>query len=410
MTTPEFSGRVPAAAEADGISLIGYHDMGGRPAFKLAMQNVDDRWYLYTGHFWESRWSILDVTEPTNPLLINSIEGPRQTWTLQVQVADGLMITALEKAAPGWGFEPEQTESTGILIWDVATDPRQPRLLSYFDAGGRGTHRNHYAGGRYAYLAAEPEGYVGNMMLVVDLKDPTRPTELSRWWWPGQWAAGGEEPRYQKYLHGPPYVDGDLAYLPYGQAGLVVLDISDRASPNQVGHLDFGDFGASIGCHTAVTYGDGVVVANSEAIAEGGEEQLNFAVTVSVADPSNPRILGWLPTPGPSSGTGLRNYLNKGGRFGPHNQHHFQGQSCLLEDPSQVYLTYFNAGLRIYDISDPHFPREVAFYVPEDPEERLGVMPESALTTQFEDVLVDSRGYIYCTDKNHGLFILKQQT
>jgi hypothetical protein len=27
--------------------------------------------------------------------------------------------------------------------------------------------------------------------------------------------------------------------------------------------------------------------------------------------------------------------------------------------------------------------------------------------TQFEDVLVDARGYVYCTDKNHGLFVLR---
>ena len=67
---------------------------------------------------------------------------------------------------------------------------------------------------------------------------------------------------------------------------------------------------------------------------------------------------------------------------------------------------YFNAGLRIYDLSDPVRPFEVAHYIPADPEKRLGMLPKT-LVTQSEDVLVDRRGYIYMTDKNHGLHILR---
>jgi hypothetical protein len=32
--------------------------------------------------------------------------------------------------------------------------------------------------------------------------------------------------------------------------------------------------------------------------------------------------------------------------------------------PNVVALSYFNAGVRIYDISDPREPREVAYFVP----------------------------------------------
>ncbi len=34
-------------------------------------------------------------------------------------------------------------------------------------------------------------------------------------------------------------------------------------------------------------------------------------------------------------------------------------------------------------------------------------MPASKLVTEVEDVLVDRRGYIYITDKNQGLWILR---
>jgi hypothetical protein len=155
-----------------------------------------------------------------------------------------------------------------------------------------------------------------------------------------------------------------------------------------------------------VPYGTEIVVANSESIAEYDSESLNYAVTVDVSDPSRPEIRGWLPTPKPSDGS--TPYAQRGGRFGPHNQHHPQGQKCLASDPKTVYLTYFNGGLRVYDISDPRNPTEVAYFVPADPSVRRGPKPVGALVAQSEDVLVDRRGYIFLTDKNHGIFVLRR--
>ena len=46
--------------------------------------------------------------------------------------------------------------------------------------------------GRYAYISPTMDGYVGNIVMILDLKDPARPQEVGRWWMPGQWTAGGE--------------------------------------------------------------------------------------------------------------------------------------------------------------------------------------------------------------------------
>ena len=86
---------------AENFDLVGYHDLDGRPAFKLALQVVADRWYLYTAHFWDRGWSVLDVTEPSQPELLAFLPGPANTATLQIQVADGLMLTSLEKPPDG---------------------------------------------------------------------------------------------------------------------------------------------------------------------------------------------------------------------------------------------------------------------------------------------------------------------
>jgi hypothetical protein len=110
---------------------------------------------------------------------------------------------------------------------------------------------------------------------------------------------------------------------------------------------------------------------NSEAIRENCQEPLNQASIVDITDMSKPRLIALLPLPLPPPGAPYKSFCEKGGRF------------------------------------DPTAPREVGYFVPPDPKRRIGTFPQNKLVAQTEDVLVDSRGYIYITDKNQGLFILK---
>jgi hypothetical protein len=71
-----------------------------------------------------------------------------------------------------------------------------------------------------------------------------------------------------------------------------------------------------------------------------------------------------------------------------------------------VSLTYFNAGLQVFDISDPRAPSIAGYYIPDDPANRRGRLP-TELVTQVEDVIVDRRGYAYISEKNSGITILR---
>ncbi len=396
-------------ARALNMRLVGYHDLENRPAFKLALQVVDGRWYLYTSQFWCSGWSVLDVTDPARPELLKCIEGPENTWTLQIQVADGRMITSLEKIhSEEWGHDPTRSFGEGIYVWDVS-DPREPRRLSHFKTGHQGTHRNYYDGGRYAHLSATCPGYEGLIYRIVDIEDPEHPVEAGRWALPEQWTAGGGKPsRPYVALHGPPYVEGDRAYLSYGSAGMVILDVSDVSLPRLVSRLDMGEtLGSWLGCHTVVPYPSRkLAVVNGEAINEDCDEPVNYVCVVDISDEASPRAISLFPIPVPPEDAPYPNFCRKGGRFGPHNQHHPQHHPDLEDRDDRIYLTYFNAGLRVYDLADPYLPREIGWYVPPDPKERLGLLPKT-LVCQTEDVLVDRRGYIYITDKNWGIHILE---
>jgi hypothetical protein len=416
---------------ARNFELVGRHDLAGRPAFKLALQVVADRWYLYTAHFWDSGWSVLDVTDPARPELLAFLPGPANTATLQVQVADGILLTSLERPpaellrhAPWRGlawllrdallrgprYLPWRASPGGVLVWD-ATDPARPVPLGSWDPGGTGTHRNFWAGGRYAHLAANKPGFRGHQYAILDLADPTRPVEAGSWFLPEQEIASGVAPeREGYYLHGPVHVVGDRAYLPYGVGGAIVLDVSDPSRPREVSRLrPDASLGSVQGVHSFVPIPERRIgIINSEAHDEDcrPDPGRTYAAVVDLSDEASPRIASFFPEPTPPPAAGYASFCERGGRTGPHNQHHDNGLPHLFHSDHLVYIAHFNAGLRLYDTSDPKRVREVGYFMPPDPERRFGVFP-TRLVAQTEDVIVDARGHAYLSDKNQGLFVVR---
>jgi hypothetical protein len=318
------------------------------------------------------------------------------------------MITALAKISPGWGGDPKKPFDEGVLIWDLK-DPLNPERLGQFRTRSLGTHRNGYQGGKYMHLSAIMPGYRGNIYVIVDISDPAKPKEAGRWWVPGQKDDETPPPPPGTMLHGPPFIVGNTAYLPYGGAGMIVLDITEVARPKKIGQLMMSPpFASNIGVHTVIPVPDRkLAFINSEAIAEDCKEPLQHASIIDISDLAKPRLMALFPLPLPPADWPIKSFCERGGRFGPHNQNTLLHNPDVAPQGDLVYLTYFNAGLRIYDTSTPAAPREVGYFLPPDPRQRYGVFPNGKLVAQTEDVLVDTRGYIYITDKNQGLFVLK---
>ena len=104
---------------------------------------------------------------------------------LSVTEADIVEIEAAEK---------QPYRNGGFRIYDVS-DPAKPKLIHHQMTGGIGVHRFDMDE-RYAYISTEMDGFIGNILVIYDMRDPKRPQEVSRWWMPGQHIAGGEKPTW----------------------------------------------------------------------------------------------------------------------------------------------------------------------------------------------------------------------
>ena len=79
----------------------------------------------------------------------------------------------------------------------------------------------------------------------------------------------------------------------------------------------------------------------------------------------NPRLVSYYPRPRPPEGAPYASFCAKGGRFGPHNVN-AEIHSPDAQAPGElIFMTYFTAGLRVFDISDPNVPFETGWFLPD---------------------------------------------
>jgi hypothetical protein len=332
--------------------------------------------------------------------VVAQLETPVGTHSHKVQVVDDVLLVNYERSA----FEPQATSwQGGLKVFDISR-PSEPREIAFLKMPGKGVHRMTYWEPPYAYMSGSDDGFIDQFLMIIDLSEPARPVEVGRWWFPGQNTAGGETPTWtptqshggapgaRRYALHHPLIRGDRAYCGWWDAGLVILDIADKSKPKLVSHLDFGS-DVSTATHTALPVpGRDVLVVTDEQLAKDCKGMQTRVRVVDIADELQPRVIAEFPVP-------AGDFCSRGGRFGPHNLHEMRPGT--LVDPNTVYVTWFNAGLRVVDISNAGQPREVAHYVPGPPPGRSSI--------QFNDVLVTADGLVYVTDRfTGGLYIVER--
>jgi hypothetical protein len=388
-----------AQAEALNMRLVGQTGLNGHgDCMHVNLKGS----FAFVAHMGESRvgTSVVDVSDPNSPRVVAQIETPPGTHSHKVQVVGDVLLVNYERSP----FEPQPPGwQGGLKVFDVST-PAQPREIAFLKMPGKGVHRMTYWEPPYAYMSGSDVGFIDQFLVIVDLSDPARPTEVARWWYPGQNTGAGETPTWtpneghgavpgaRRYALHHPLIRGARAYCGWWDAGLVILDISDLRHPALVSQLDFGA-DVSTATHTALPVpGREVLVVTDEQLAQDCRGMQTRVRMVDVADERAPAVIAKFPTP-------EGDYCLRGGRFGPHNVHEMRPGT--LVDSNTVYITWFNAGLRVFDIAEAHHPKEIAYYVPEAPPGRSSI--------QFNDVLVAADGLVYVTDRfTGGLYILER--
>src|SRR3569832_1529913 len=356
--------------------------------------------HAFVGHIPNSQnlgTSIVDIADPANPRLVATItlDDPA-SHSHKVRVVGDLMIVNHERNPPPVGRRAEQLPGVrreltaalgrpptraelaaklsitkadlgeveaaekqpyrngGFRLYDVS-NPAQPKFIHHHLTGGIGVHRFDMDA-RYAYISTEMDGFVGNILVIYDNRDPRAPQEVSRWWMPGQHIAAGETPAWSGKRHRLHHAlrFGNEMWASCWHGGFRIVDISDIANPKTVAsynyHPPFPE-----PTHTAMPVPD-LIRGRRIALAIDEEDQ---AQSANEEEARRGRVHAGMSTYDVSVYGNVKPLAlfevseldspfarTPGARFGAH-QFHDRMPGTLVHD------VWFSARLRIVDVADP---------------------------------------------------------
>jgi hypothetical protein len=428
-----------------------------------------------TGKVESNGTSVIDVTDVKHTKYLFHIPGPPSAvgnaGAQMVRVCSGNVLPHGEKGK--WymlraygNVGPDEAHQ----IWDV-TDPVKPTLLTTIVSGLSNTHKNWWecdTGIAYLVAGSKSDGWhqsgSAQHIQIYDLSDPKKPIYIRDFGLVGQQpnadiataknCAAAPGPNCHEGTKNPPGgVHGPISmgpqvnriYLPYGVGQDGVVQIVDRqklltgcsvptASPNcaksptqadllypQVGVIAMNP---ENGGHSSVPV-LGVPMPEQQANFADGMPQRKNLLIVSSEDTAN-NCFGQQPhdawvlditnesTPWPMATLNVPqdpgDFCNKGARFGAH------AVTEAIYPPYYgkiIGASWFNAGVRIWDIRDPKNPRPIAYYIQAPNENTIAScatingVAHCQNATMNDYVEFDDRGYVYAVDRaGSGVTIL----
>ena len=405
-------GSRPDQALSLNMRLLAHHELQGFGGIGegMAMQLArDGRRILWLAH--ESapkNFTGVDVTDPRAPRVVAQTELPHaKVRSNSLDIVGDVMAVAY------------QTQSTGLTpagfdLFDISV-PEEPQLISHFDASGphsRGVHALWFVDGEFVHMASGAADFQprhpndDQFYRIIDVRNLSRPVEVGRWWLPGTREGDSAPPPHRL---DPKFDAGfrahntnvfpqrrDRAYVGYIDGGAVILDIADKAHPKLVSRWQYSPpFNGFT--HTVLPlFERDLLIVSDECIKDDGFDWPKLVWVVDARVEENLVPISTLPAPPYSA------FAHRGGRFGAHNLHENLPVPASWRSDQIVVGTFFNAGVRAYDISNPYQPQEVAYFVPGAP------VLSRAGAIQLNDVYVDDRRIVYTVDRFvGGLYILE---
>lgn len=395
-----------------GFTFVGHTDLGGRGHSDQVMIS---RQHAYVGHSKTRGTSVVDVSDPRAPKVVNLLPHNLGSWALHLQTAEDMLLVAEAFDFRGAMTDQEyylntvggsdsakmrasgKSFSAGMRIYDISR-PATPREIGFLNIAGLGIHRLWWVGGRYAYASALLDGYTDYIFVVIDLANPSKPEIIGRWWQPGMWTAGGEANNLpgRVGLHHA-VIEGDVAYGCWRDGGVTLIDISDKSNPRLISHRNWSPPFAG-GTHSALPLIErNLLVVADEAVRPIDKEPLKPIWVFDIRQPANPVSISTFPVPSD------QDYFAKGGNFGPHNLH--ENRPGSFRSSATIFATYQSAGLRVFDLSNRYRPEEIGWFVPPTPSRWMEPLRGRTKVLHSADVFVSAEGLAYLTDYDAGMYI-----
>jgi hypothetical protein len=394
------------------MKLISHHEMGGFGGVGegMGMQKTKDgRRVMWLGHEGAPKnFTAIDVTDPKNPKMIIQTELPHSKMRSNNLEVFGDIMFVSHQIRGERGLKP-----AGFDIWDIAK-PEEPKKITHFDASGPhslGVHCLWCADGEYVHMSSGAPDFQPRhpndhqFYRIIDVRNLSKPVEVGRWWYPGQKEGDAARalPRHPKFDGGyrPHNIQvypqrPDRAYVAYIDGGVVILDISDKAHPKEISRYNYSPPYNGF-THTALPlFSRQLMIVTDECTKDDGIDWPKLGWVFDIREEKNPVPIATLPLPPAEV------FTKRGGRFGAHNLYENYPGDVSWRSDNIVLGTFFNGGLRVYDLANPYQPKEVAYFVPGAPK----MSPKGSV--QINDVYVDDRQLVYIGDRfTGGLYILE---
>lgn len=291
---------------------------------------------------------IIDVSNPAIPIEVGSFEySAPQHLINDVSVAGNYVYIV--------------SDINGILSVLDITNPAVPReIANLWIAFGSGVS----VVGNHAYVTE------GQRLRIINVADPTHPTELSVTAMSGCTAISR------------PVVVGNLVYLTSGKGGLRIFNVNDPTHPNEIGSLA-----------PPSELANGVAVRGNYAYVANDRGGLRV---VDISNPAVPREISYYDTLGEAMNVVLvGNYAYVADGSGglriinisdPAHPNEIGAQSVLVAgfanrlaiSGNLAYISSGFGGLRIVDISNPNVPTEISHLTLQGEATHLALAPGRA--------------------------------
>ena len=142
--------------------------------------------------------------------------------------------------------------------------------------------------------------------------------------------------------------------------------------------------------------GRNLMLVSDATIVDNAADWPKLVWMLDIGAEGNPMPMSTLPMPPKDV------FAKRGGRFGANNLHRNPPGPGSWQSDTIVFGTFFNGGLRAFDVANAHRAQEIGYYVPAAP------AGSSAGAVQLDGVFADDRGIVYVADRHAGgLYIVE---